>query len=225
MAATAEQVLATLSPREQQLIQDPTLPEDSKIALMSGLGMSAADITKVIRRFVDGQAPQAAVSLAAPAGVDASTASQILALLQPGMRGGGGDLDAEQAQLLRGQLQDTVHKIVGAMRGDIDDRDVMQERTMAAVLSNDQYDTWMQGGGIADLTSNQQHVMVDLSRGALLGTVLNATQVADLVAGKNAKPTQEQVAIMGGGVSDVKGRPAVYVGSLLRYPPLKDFVE
>lgn len=223
MAATAEQVLATLSPREQQLIQDPTLPEDSKIALMSGLGMSAADITKVIRRFVDGQAPQAAVSLAAP-GVDASTASQILALLQPGMRGGG-DLDAEQVQLLQGQLQDTVHKIVGAMRGEINDRDVMQERTMAAVLSDEQYDTWMQGGGISDLTSNQKQAMVDLSRGALLGTVLSAAQVSDLVTGRNAKPTKEQVAIMGGGVSNVEGRPAVYVGSLLRYPPLKDFIE
>ena len=55
MAASAEQVLATLTPREQQLIQDPTLPEDSKVALMSGLGMSAADIVKVLRRYVDVQ--------------------------------------------------------------------------------------------------------------------------------------------------------------------------
>ena len=195
---------------------------------MSGLGVGRGhhkSHSPVRRQSAPPQAPHA-TSLAAPTGVDATTASQILALLQPGMRGGGGDLDAEQARILRGQLQDTVHKIVGAMRGEIDDRDVMQERTMAAVLSDDQYDTWMQGGGLADLTPPQQRVMLDLSRRALLGTVLDTNQVAELVTGSDAKPTQQQIAIAGGGDSlpDIKGLPAVYVGSFL-LPTVEGFCE
>ena len=141
------------------------------------------------------------------------------------MRGGGGELSPQEMTIVRGQLQDTVHRIVGAMRGEMDDRDVMQERAMAATLDEEQYDTWMQGGGIAAMSPQQQEVMMDMSRGALLGTVLDTSQVADLVAGGAANATAEQLHIMGGGIPDVRGRPAVYVGSFLRYPPSKDFVD